>query len=172
MTSRNSLLKPGEVGTRHVSRIELRYAWDVCVPGFEPDNAGFDEARVLLSDAEKAHPEIVHVYDTVSKPEGLAVYEQVVKPSAAPGATSRWDYSVNPFGSNQSPGCWTGREVPLLLVYFENLAVPLAAPYREPRSVHGPRGDIRTILDVLRMLGPAEQEYLFGSQLSPAGGGG
>lgn len=171
MTSPNPLLKPGDIGTRQVARIELRYARDISVPAFEPYNAGFDEALILVSDAEKTHPEIVKVYDTVSQSEGQAVYEQVVKPSAVSGATSKWDYSVSVFGTNKFPGCWTGREVPLLLVYFEDLAVPLAAPYREPRAAHGPRGDVRTILDVLRMLGPDEQERLFGTRLRPASGG-
>ena len=77
------------------------------------------------------------------------------------------------FGSKKYPSCWTGREVPLPLVHFDGVTLPNAAPHEGKRA----RGSClersaRPILDMLEMLGPAEQQRLFGTKLGPAGGGG
>lgn len=174
MTQRIPLLRVGGIGSRRVARIGLWWSRGQLAPEFEVYDAGFEEARDLLAKAAGRHPKTVKVYDAVTEDEGRDPYEQSVKPSASPGESSWWDYRISRvFGSKQYPGCWTGRTVPLLLVYFDSVLTPYAAPHEERRERDGSgERQLRTILDVLRRLGPAEQERLFGSQLRPAGGGG
>ena len=174
MTDRIPLLRAGDIGSRHVARIGLWWSWGQVGPGFEAYNAGFEEARDLLTEAVGRHPKTVKVYDVVTKDEGRDLYEHSVKLSASPGEARWWDYRITGvFGSKQYPGCWTGRTVPLLLVHFDGVLTPYPAPHEERRERDGSgERQVRTILDVLLMLGPAEQERLFGTPLRPTGGGG
>lgn len=174
MNARIPLLKAADIGSRQVVRIGLWWSRGQLAPGFEAYNAGFEEARDLLTAAAGHHPATVTVYDAVTEDEGLDLYEQSVKPSASPGQSSWWDYRISGvFGSRQHPGCWTGRAVPLLLMHFDGAPAPYAVPHEERREHDGSRErQVRTILDVLRMLNPAEQERLFGTQLLPGGGRG
>jgi hypothetical protein len=173
MTERIALLKASDIGSRQVLRIGLWYVEDDLVPGFEAWNAGFEQARDLMTLASDRHPETVNVYDAVTQDQGRELYEQSVKPSASPGQSSWWGYRISGvFGSKQYPGCWTGREVPLLLVHFDGVTLPYAAPNEGKRARGGSRErSVRTILNVLQMLGPAEQQRLFGTKLGSAGEG-
>ena len=171
MTERIPLLKAGEIGSRQVLRIELWWSRDQFTPDFEAWNAGFEEARDLLTQASERHPETVKVYDAVTQDESRALYEQCVKPSAAPSPSSWWNYRIS--GIFGRDGHRTGWAVPLLLVQFRDVTVPYAAPHEERRGRDGSRTrPRRMILDVLRLLGLAEQQRLFGTQLHPDGGGG
>ena len=174
MTEHIPLLRAGDIGGRQVLRIGLWWSRDQLALGFEALNAGFEKARDNFTQASDRYPETVKVYDAVTEDEGRNLYEHSVKPSASPGESSWWDYRISGvFGSNQYPGCWTGRTVPLLLVHFDGVLTPYAAPHEERRERDGSRErQVRTILDVLRMLAPAEQERLFGTPPRPAGGRG
>lgn len=166
MTEHTPLLRAGDIGNRQVVRIGLW--WTAGKMQDWPCSAGFKEAKDLITQAAGRHPETVKVYEGVTKDEGLMVYEQSVKTSASPPPQGGWDYRVHVFGTSQYQGCWAGREVPLLLIQFDGVTVLYAAPH-EMRREHGGSRErpLRTILDVIRMLGDADQQRIFGTQLGP-----
>jgi len=133
-----------------------------------PCNAGFEDARTLLATAAENHPGEISVHETELSPdEAVQLYEERVKPSASPMTQGSWNYRVSGiFGSNQYRGCWTAREVPLLLVTFAEVATALVAPHEERRRSGSSDRQLRTILDVLHKLNPEHQERLFDRQLS------
>lgn len=134
-----------------------------------PCNEGYEDAHTLLAAATERYPaEVsVHVADRSSY-EAVQLYEESVKPTASSMTQGSWNYRVSSiFGTNQYPGCWTGREVPLLLIHFADVTVPYVAPHEGRRARNGPRErPIRTILNVLGMLHRDDQERLLDRQLS------
>jgi hypothetical protein len=103
----------------------------------------------------------------ITSDEAVQLYNERVKPNASPTTQGSWNYRVSGiFGSNQYHGCWTGREVPLLVVSFVEVAPSLVAPYEERRQGGTSDRRLHTILDVLGALHPEDQEHLFDRQLS------
>lgn len=66
------------------------------------------------------------------------------------------------FGTNSTSGCWPCRQVPLCSIQFAEAEIPMVAPYRNNQLRNG---QTVSILEVLRMLAPAEQERMFGRVL-------
>lgn len=165
MTTSTPLSRAENLADRHVAHIDLLWSPQLTQPW--PCNAGFENARTLLASAAERHPtEVSLVEAEYSADQALQLYETYVKPSASGVTEGSWNYRVSGvFGSNQYPGCWTAREVPLLVVTFSEVGTPLVAPHEERRRSGSSERPLRTILDVLQMLRPEDQEHFFGTQL-------
>lgn len=133
-----------------------------------PCNARFQDARTLLTLAAESQPAEVAIHEAdPSFDDAVQLYEERVKLTASPMTQGSWNYRVSGiFGSKQYHGCWTAREVPLLLVTFAEVATSLVAPHEERRRGGSSDRQFRTILDVLHMLNPEDQERLFDRLLS------
>ena len=140
------------IGDWHVAAMQLWYT-----PGREgpePANAGFDRAMTLLRRAAATWPKEVHLVDVsgFSEFERWQVYVQYARRCGG------WGYALaDVFGSRTRAGSYAGLSVPLLGVLFHEGDTPCAAPHRDLRPPA-----MRSILDVLRLLGPLEQLRLFG----------
>lgn len=121
-----------------------------------PANAGLSRSLALLARAAAAHPDVVWMMDT----SGFADFQRgrlFLRHARQCGA---WGYTLaQVFGELPHPGAHAGLGVPLLSVRFWERAVPCVAPHWDLTS---PDGGLRSILDFLGMLAPAEQARLFG----------
>lgn len=165
MTTASPLRRAESVADLRVVRMDLWYSPHQTQPW--PTNAGFEEARTLVARAAQTHPAELALNESErSIDEAMGLYAEHVKPTASPMTQGSWDYRVSGlFGSNQYHGSWTGREVPLLVITFAEVAIPFVAPYEERRRDGSATRTLHTILDVLRALNPDDQEHLFGGRL-------
>jgi hypothetical protein len=139
-----------EIAALQVRGLELFAAagWDPTLPW----NAGFEEARKLLEHARTRCPGLVALHDVSdwSEDQLRDLYEDRIKhtASALHPAGMRWNYKFRTvLGTNSRRGCYTGAEVPVLIVTFTDPPVPLVAPHASWRN-----GRQRTMLEVLRLL--------------------
>jgi hypothetical protein len=143
-----------DIGGWHVVALDLWYA-----PGQArevPANAGFSKALALLERAAKDHPEAVRLMD-VSR---FAEFERWQIYARHAHKCGFWGYAMaEVFGSRSRAGSHAGTQVPLLSIHFREANAPCAAPHLD---AGGNPGAMHSILDVLRMLDPAEQRRLFG----------
>ena len=165
MTTATRLRRAESMADLRVVRMDLWYSPNQTQPW--PSNAGFEDARKLVARAAHTHPAELALNESErSIDAAMALYEEHVKPTASPMTQGSWDYRVSGlFGSNQYHGSWTGREVPLLVITFAEVATPFVAPYEERRRDGSAARPLHTILDVLRALNPDDQERFFAGRL-------
>ncbi|HVB09370.1 MAG TPA: hypothetical protein VNM16_03265 [Bacillota bacterium] len=121
-----------------------------------PVNRGLDRATDLLRRAAAVHLGAVRLIDA----SAFAEFERWQIYARHARHCTYWGYAVaDAFGSRVRAGSYAGLSVPLLSIHYREAGPACVAPHHATGT--RPRA-LRTILDLLSLLDPAEQKRLFG----------